>query len=110
MNKRLQDLLKRMDATDKEICNFQMVFCEILKNEINAAAEHDIYSKVLKVIRKYQEDEKTLSAIYEFFSAVSEGADLEEIMNIAIDEATNPSALSELTVDDSCRINQKEGE
>lgn len=110
MNKRLQELLKRMDKTDKEICNFQLVFCEILKNEINAADEHEIYSKVLKVMRKYQDDEKTLSAIYEFFSAVSEGADLEEIMNIAIDEATNPSALSELTVDDSCKINQKEGE
>lgn len=110
MNKRLQELLKKMDATDKEICNFQLVFCEILKNEINAADEHEIYSKVLKVVRKYQEDEKTLAAIYEFFSAISEGADLEEVMNIAIDEATNPSALSELAVDDSCKINQKEGE
>jgi len=109
MNKALQELLNKMDKTDKEICNFQLAFCEILKNEIDAADEHEIYSKVLKILRKYQNDENSLKVIYEFFSAITEGSDLEEIMNIAIDEAVNPSTISELTIDDSCLIKQKEG-
>lgn len=109
MNEELHELLKKMDKTDKEICNFQLVFSEILKNEIDAADEHGIYSKVMKIIRKYQNDEKSLKVIYEFFAAISEGSDLEEIMNIAIDESLNPSAVSEATIDDSCTIKQKEG-
>jgi len=106
----LQELLKKMDKTDKDICNFQLVFAEILKNEINAADEHEIYKKVMKVIRKYQKDEKCQTAINEFFSAISEGADLKEIMNIAVEEAASPSAVSEITIDDSCIIKQKEGD
>lgn len=109
MNEELQELLKRMEKTDKEICNFQLAFCEILKNEIDAAEEHETYSKVMKVLNKYKRDDKALKAIYEFFAAISEGSDLEEIMNIAIDEAVNPSAVSELTIDGSCKITQKEG-
>lgn len=108
MGKDLKKLLDRMDKADKEICNFQLVFTEILKNEINAADEHDIYIQILKVIRKYEKDENALNAIYEFFSAISEGADLEEIMNISIDEASSPSPMSELTVDNSCKIKQEE--
>lgn len=110
MSEELQGLLKKMDEADKEICNFQLVFTEILKNEIDAADEREIYAKVMKILQKYLNDEKSLKAIYEFFSAISEGADLEEVMNIAIDEAENPSAVSELTIDDSCTVKQKEGE
>lgn len=110
MSEELQELLKSMDKTDKDICNFQLVFSEMLKNEINAADEHEIYKKVMKVIRKYQKDEKCITAINEFFSAISEGADLKEIMNISIDEASSPSTVSDLIIDDSCQIKQKEGE
>lgn len=105
--KHLKELLGRVQKTEKEICNFSLVFAEIFKNEINASDDHELYIRLMEVIRKYADDEKIFSALNEFFNAIAEGATLEEVMEIAIEEAGDPSALSELTVDDSCKLKQQ---
>lgn len=98
------DTLKNMEKTEKEICNFSLVFSEMFKNEINAADDHLLYVGFTKMIHKYGNDEHVMTALKEFFSAITQGAELEEIMEISIDEAGNPGPMSELTIDDSCKL------
>lgn len=104
MDNTILTLLEQIQKVEKEICNFHLVFAEMMKDEINAFDEHEMYAGVMKIMRKYAKDDKSMTVINEFFSAITGGASLEEIMSIAIEEAQDPSVASGLTVDDSCKI------
>lgn len=92
-----------MEEMEKKSCNFPLVFTEMFKDEINANDELKLYNGVKRIIRKYSENLKAISAINEFTSIIAGGASLEEIIRISLDEAENPSLASEIHVDDSCK-------
>lgn len=79
----------------------------MFKDEINANDEHRLYNGVKRIVKKYLEDQRVISAINEFTSVVSGGANLNEILRIAKDEAVNPTFASAITVDESCRLEEK---
>lgn len=108
MSTTIVELLDQMEKVEKDICNFPMVFVEMMKNEINANDEQEMYNSVKKLLRKHAKDAKAISLMEDFFGAISGDASLEEIMTIAIEEAQDPSLTSELTVDDSCRVKNNE--
>ena len=98
------EAVDRLESIEKNICNAPIIFAEMFKNEINANEEDRLYNGVKRIIRKYSEDRNSINAINEFTRVISGGASLEEILQIAIDEAENPTLLSELTGSDSCQI------
>jgi hypothetical protein len=79
-----------------------MLFAEIFKDEINANDEQKLYNGVKRVIRKYSEDNSSFAAITEFTRVIFGGASLDEIIQLTIDEAGNPTLASELTVENKC--------
>ncbi|MCX7745888.1 MAG: hypothetical protein N2645_03210 [Clostridia bacterium] len=92
-----------MENTEKEKCNLSLIFAEIFKDEINANEEQDLYQGVKKVIKKYMNHGEGLAAINEFVSVISGGASLDELIQVSLDEAENPTPISDILVDDSCR-------
>jgi hypothetical protein len=103
-NNLLQSVIE-MEEMEKKSCNFPLVFTEMLKDEINANDEIKLYNGVKRIIRKYSENQKAISAINEFTSIIAGGASLEEIIRISLDESENPSLASKINVDDSCKRN-----
>lgn len=100
----LVEAASRLEEVEKDVCNLALIFAEMFKDEINANDEQKLYDGVKRLVRKYSEDEKAISAIDEFTSVISGGASLKEILEITRDEALNPTLASEMTVDNSCRI------
>lgn len=106
MNNSILGLMEDMEKVERDICNFPLVLAEMLKDEINAADEQEMYKSFKKLIKEYAEDEKGMSAINAFFGAITGGASLEEIITIAIEESQDPTVASGLIVDDSCKIRE----
>jgi hypothetical protein len=96
------DLIGQIESLEKEKCNIPILFAEIFKDEINANNEQTLYNGIKRVVRKYSEDESSIKAITEFTRVIFGGASLDEIIQVTIDEAKNPSLTSELTVENHC--------
>ena len=94
--------MNELEGLERERCNLPLVFAEMFKDEINANEEHKLYSGVKRIIRKYTGNREAMTAINEFTSVISGGASLNEILLIAKDEVLNPTAASEVTVNQEC--------
>jgi hypothetical protein len=79
-----------------------LLFAEILKDEINANDEQELYFGVKNIIKKYSGEREAFEAIDEFIKVITGGASLDEIIQLAIDEAHNPTLASDLTLNNSC--------
>ncbi len=98
-------MLKAIDKLEKmeqNVCNVPIIFADMFKNEINANEEDRLYNGIKRIVRKYSEDKNALSIIDEFTRVITGGASLEEILQITIDEAENPTLATIITRDDSC--------
>lgn len=98
------EILPELDKLEKEKCNLPQVFAEVLKDEINANNEYDLYHNVKDFISKYSKDANSLKVINEFTKAISGGASLNEILQITREEVTNPSISTGLTTEDECDL------
>ncbi|HHV28736.1 MAG TPA: hypothetical protein GXX73_03885 [Clostridium sp.] len=87
---------------EKEVCNIGTVFTEILKDEINANDQQRIYNGVKRLIKKYSQEKRGMETLDEFIRVLSGGASLEELLQIAKEEAQNPTISTGITVDDNC--------
>jgi hypothetical protein len=94
-----------MVELEKRVCNLPLIFTEVFKDEINANDEQKLYTGIKKIIGKYSANEMAMTAINDFTSAISGGSSLMEIIQISLEEATNPSLSSDISVDDSCKRN-----
>lgn len=97
-------MVEELERMEKDICNLPMVFAEMFKDEINAVDEQRLYNGVKRIVKKYGNEISAVSVINEFTSVITGGASLEEIIQIAKDEAENPTLASELSVDQSCKL------
>ena len=98
------EIFPELDKLEKEKCNLPQVFAEILKDEINANNEYDIYHDVKEFINKYSKDANSLKVINEYTQAISGGATLNEILQITMEEVINPSISTGLTTEDECEL------
>lgn len=105
-NEPLMKSVLNLENIEKTSCNLPMIFAEMFKDEINASNEHKMYNGVKRIIKKYSEDKKAIGAIEEFTRVISGGASLGEILQIAGDEATNPTAASQITVHGNCNTHE----
>lgn len=94
--------LSEMEELEKKECNLALLFAEMFKDEINANDERKLYNGIKRVVKKYAEDRSAMRAINEFTSVIAGGASLQEIMQIAMDEAAHPTVTSQITIDDDC--------
>ncbi|WP_235832676.1 hypothetical protein [Acetivibrio mesophilus] len=78
------------------------MFTEILKDEINANDQQRIYNGVKRLIKKYSQEKRGMETLDEFIRVLSGGASLEELLQIAKEEAQNPTISTGITVDDNC--------
>lgn len=93
--------LDEMEKTEKKVFNLSLIFAEMLKDEINANDEIKLYNGVKRLIGKYSGNSAAIAAVDEFTSVLTGGASLEEIMQVSVDEAENPTPATGLTVDES---------
>lgn len=91
-----------MEEREKDVCNVPLIFAEMLKDEINANDERKMYNGIKKIVKKHSDDKNAISVINEYTKAITGGASLNEILQIANDEIINPTLSSELTVDKTC--------
>ncbi|MGI6778923.1 MAG: hypothetical protein ACOX7R_13210 [Acetivibrionales bacterium] len=96
---KILNTVTELENMENSTNNLPMVFAEMFKDEVNAAEENKLYNGVKRVIKKYSDDSKASSAISEFTSVITGGTSLEQIMQIAKDEAVNPTLATELSVD-----------
>lgn len=96
-SKHVLELMVYMDMLEKEKHNLPMIFTEILKDEINANDELNIYHGIKKFIQKHSENRNSIYIINEFFKILSGGVSLDEIMQISLDETRNPHTASKET-------------
>ncbi|HOP93531.1 MAG TPA: hypothetical protein PLP24_09200 [Acetivibrio thermocellus] len=87
------------------MCNIGDIFTEILKDEINANDQQKLYNGVKRLIKKYSQEKRGLETLDEFVRVLTEGASLEELLQIAREESQNPTITTEIIVDDSCHKN-----
>jgi len=98
------ETVSRIEQLEGKVCNLPLLFAEMFKDEVNANDEQKMYNGVIRVVKKYSEDNNALSVINEFTRVITGGASLEEILQITTDEAVNPTLATKLTVDESCKI------
>ncbi|HOM03744.1 MAG TPA: hypothetical protein PLH43_13140 [Acetivibrio sp.] len=91
-----------MESIESKVCNVGTVFTEILKDEINANDQQRLYNGLKRLIKKYSREKRGLEALDEFIRVLSGGASLEELLQIAKEEAQNPTISTEVTVNDRC--------
>lgn len=96
------DLLHEIESLENEVCNMASVFTEILKDEINANDQQRLYNGVKRLIKKYSQEKRGLEALNEFVRVLSGGASFDELLQIAMEEAQNPTISTGISVDDSC--------
>lgn len=99
---RILKAIDQLEKIEQNACNIPVIFADMFKNEINANEEERLYNGIKRIIRKYSEDGNAISVINEFTRVITGGASLEEIIQITIDEAENPTLASILTGDDNC--------
>lgn len=104
---KLVESVNELEQLERDICNLPMIFAEMIKDEINANNEYKMYNGIKRLIRKYSQEKKTISAIDEFTRVLSGGASLEEIIQIAMDEAVNPTIESEIVIDKDCKFKEQ---
>lgn len=95
-------ILPKLDKLEKEKCNLPQVFAEIIKDEINANNEYDLYHDVKDLISKYSEDANAINIINEFTQAISGGATLNEVLQITCEEVIVPSISTGLMSENEC--------
>ena len=95
--------VKELESLEKEICNLPLIFTEMFKDEINANDEHRMFNGVKRIVKKYGDDAKALSVVNEFTRVICGGTSLEEIFQLTRDEAKNPTALTDITIDNRCK-------
>lgn len=93
-----------MEELEKAECTLPLIFAELFKDEINANDEHRIFNGIKRVIKKYAEDENSMSVINEFFRVMTGGTSILEILQISIDETLNPTSASDITVSNKCDL------
>lgn len=98
------DIVNELENMEKDICNLPLIFAEMFKDEVNANDEQKMYNGIKRIVRKYAQDHKSMSAINEFARVICGGASLDEILQISKDEAVNPTVETDLTVDSECRL------
>jgi len=98
--------VNELEGLEKEYGKLPLTFSEMFKDEIDSNDEERLYNGIKRIIRKYKDDAKAIAVIDEFTRVISGGASLLEIMQISRDETLNPTLASEITVEDSCRLEQ----
>ncbi|MCX8128699.1 MAG: hypothetical protein N3I35_01210 [Clostridia bacterium] len=98
------ELISELESMENDVCNISIIFAEMLKDEINANDEEQLFSDIKKIINKYSDDMNALSLLNEFTEAVTGGATMLEILQITRDEAKSPSAATDITVSKDCNI------
>ncbi|MCX7708278.1 MAG: hypothetical protein N2484_00345 [Clostridia bacterium] len=101
------ETIDRIEEMEKNVCSLPLIFSEMFKDEVNAVDEQRLYRGVLRVLKKYSDQKEAIDAINEFTRAIAGGASMEEILNIAHDEAVSPSLASALVVDETCKLDEK---
>lgn len=96
---RFKRLLMEMEELEKRDGRFRLVLAEILKDEINANDEENLYNGIIRILREYHDNEHVSQLINEITAAVSGGATMEEIIRISMDETVNPTIASEIMID-----------
>ena len=92
----LRQAVSDMEMMEKKVFNLSLIFAEMLKDEINANDELKLYNGIKRLISKYSKDRTAISAVDEFTSVLTGGANLEEIMQVSLDEAVNPTPVTAL--------------
>ncbi len=96
------DIIPELEKLEKDNCHLRQIFAEVLKDEINAIPEDDLYNNVKSFINTYSGDAKAINIINEFTEIISGGASLNEILQITRDEVVNPTIVTEITTDKNC--------
>ncbi len=96
----LYNVLKDVEGLEGEENKLSNTFTAMLKDEIDATDEQEVYSNLHKIIYKYKNDEKMLKVIDEVVEALAAGAKLSEILLIAKDEIVHPTPINTMNLDD----------
>ncbi|WHH58529.1 hypothetical protein [Petroclostridium sp. X23] len=86
---RLEDEKNRMSNT----------FTDMIKNEIDATDEQEVYNNLRNMIYKYKDDGLALTVMEEMSEALTNGAKLSEILLIAADEIQLDTPVNTLDLD-----------
>lgn len=104
INNTTLEVMAEVENIEMDICNMPLIFAEMFKDEINAVEEDILYNGIKGIIKKYSKNNQAIDIVNEFTSIISGGASLEEILSITREEALNPTLASQMTVDESCRL------
>ncbi len=96
----LYNVLKDVEGLEGEENKLSNTFTAMLKDEIDATDEQEVYSNIRNVIYKYKDDEKKLQVIDEVVAALATGAKLSEILLIVKDEIVHPTPINTMNLDD----------
>ncbi|MDK2800626.1 MAG: hypothetical protein PWP27_1476 [Clostridiales bacterium] len=99
-NINLFSVLTEVEKLEDSKNKFSNTFTDMLKNEIDATDEPEVYNNIRKLVYKYKDDEKALQIIDEVVEALSEGATLSEILLIAKDEIEYPTPINVMNLDE----------
>lgn len=99
-------MISQLEQVEKDKCDLPIIFAEMFKDEINAVDEQRLYNGVKRLLKKFAQDQNALSVLNEYTRVISGGTSIEEIVQIAIDEAQNPTITSDLIADASCMLEQ----
>jgi ATP:corrinoid adenosyltransferase len=94
--------MSELETLEKDNCNIPLLFTEMFKDEINSNDEHKFYNGMKRVLKKYSQDKKSLAVLDEFTRVIAGGTSLDEIMQLAMDEALHPTMISDVILDNSC--------
>lgn len=100
------EIIPELESLEKDNCHLSQVFAEVMKDEINANPEDDLYKNVKSFIHKYSNDMNAIKLVNEFTEAISGGASLNEILQITRDEVVEPTISTGLTTSKDCKRNE----
>lgn len=97
MSNNISSLFKSLDNLERQNTNIPLIFSEILKDEINANDENTLYNNLKAILDKYKDNQPVLYVINLVIKALSDGATLEEILNVSIEEALTREKAEDIT-------------
>ncbi|MBZ4644569.1 MAG: hypothetical protein JG777_58 [Clostridia bacterium] len=99
-NINLYSVIKEVEKYEDGENKLSNTFTDMLKNEIDATDEQEVYNNIRNLIYKYKDEEKSLEIIDEVVEALSDGAKLSEIFLIARDEIEHPTPVNVMNLDE----------
>lgn len=96
----LYSILKQVKKYEDDKHTFSNTFTDMLKNEIDATEELEVYNNLSKLISRYKDDHESLQMIEEIVEALTNGAKLSEILLIAKDEIEEPTPVNVMNTDE----------